>query len=221
MNKFSLDDWRYSPAEAIAEQRRLAARVQLCDSSTRIETVAGVDVGFEEQGRITRAAVVVMSFPELHIIERQLARCETTMPYIPGLLSFRELPALLMAFEKIVTSVDMVLCDGQGYAHPRRLGIACHLGLLMDTPTIGVGKSRLVGEYQEPGPAKGDWSPLKDKGEQVGYVLRSRQGVKLLYISPGHLVSFERALEVTLRCLGRYRLPEPIRAAHHLASVEK
>ena len=211
--------WDISPTEAIALQRELAPRVETVDRLPRvIRQVAGVDVGFEEGGGITRAAVAVLSFPDLAPLEQAVARVETTFPYIPGLLSFRELPAVLNALARIAAQPDLILCDGQGRAHPRRFGIACHLGLLLDIPTVGVGKTRLVGEHEEPGPSRGDWTPLTDKGETLGAVLRTRAGVKPLFISGGHRVSLESAVRLTLACVTRYRLPETTRAAHRLAS---
>ena len=211
--------WNLSPAEAIALQRDLAKRVETADRLTaRITRVAGVDVGFEDEGRTTRAAVAVLSFPDLMLQETEVARMPTVFPYIPGLLSFRELPAVLEALSRISPFPDVILCDGQGRAHPRRFGIACHLGLLLDVPTLGVGKTRLIGEYEEPGPDRGDWTPLLDKGETIGAVLRTRPGVKPLYISGGHRVGLETAIELTLACVTRYRLPETTRAAHRLAS---
>ena len=137
---------------------------------------------------------------------------------MPGLLSFRELPAVLDALSQLSVMPDIILCDGQGRAHPRRFGIACHLGVLLDLPTIGVGKTRLVGRHLEPGPERGDWTPLLDHEEEIGAVLRTRTGVKPLYISGGHRVCLRTAIELTLACLTRYRLPETTRAAHRLAS---
>jgi deoxyribonuclease V len=211
--------WDLSPAEAIALQRELTSQVECADRlPEKITRVAGVDVGFEDNGRITRAAVAVLSFPDLAPLEQAIARIDTAFPYIPGLLSFRELPAVLEALAHLSEPPHVILCDGQGRAHPRRLGIACHLGLLLDLPTLGVGKTRLIGENEEPGPARGDWTPLRDKGETIGAVLRTRPGVKPLYISSGHRVSLETAIRLTLACLTRYRLPETTRAAHRLAS---
>ncbi|HEY9147853.1 MAG TPA: deoxyribonuclease V, partial [Gammaproteobacteria bacterium] len=146
------------------------------------------------------------------------AREPTRFPYVPGLLSFREVPAVLAALEQLSALPDLLLCDGQGIAPPRRLGIASHLGVLLDLPTIGVAKSRLVGEHAEPGEEKGAWQPLTDKGETLGCVLRSRSNVKPLYISPGHRVSVESARHWVMACLTRYRLPETTRWAHRLAS---
>jgi len=180
--------------------------------------VAGVDAGFEDQGRVTRAAVVVLSWPGLEPSQRALSRVPTMFPYVPGLLSFRELPAVLAAFKQLEGLPDLVFCDGQGIAHPRRLGIASHLGLLLDLPTIGVGKSRLTGQFDEPGPLKGDRSPLRDGDETIGTVLRSRDHVRPLFVSPGHRISLATATDWVLKCTPRFRLPEPIRAADRLAS---
>ncbi len=211
--------WNLTPARAIDLQRRLAARVEATDRlPARIATVAGVDVWYEDAQRTTRAAVAVLSFPDLAPLEQVIARRPTTFPYVPGLLSFRELPAVLDALSQLSVMPDIILCDGQGRAHPRRFGIACHLGVLLDLPTIGVAKTRLVGRHLEPGPERGDWTPLLDHGEEIGAVLRTRPGVKPLYISGGHRVCLRTAIELTLACLTRYRLPETTRAAHRLAS---
>jgi deoxyribonuclease V len=211
--------WNLTPAEAVDLQRRLAARVEMIDRlPDPPATVAGVDVGFEDGGAISRAAVVVLSFPSLALLDQSVARRPTEFPYVPGLLSFRELPAVLDALSALSVMPDVILCDGQGRAHPRRFGIACHLGVLLDLPSVGVGKTRLVGRHDEPGPGRGDWAPLLDHGEVIGAVLRTRAGVKPLYVSGGHRVSLETAIRLTLACLTRYRLPETTRAAHRLAS---
>ncbi len=180
--------------------------------------MAGVDVGFEAQGRITRAAVALLDYPSLTLHEQAIARAPTRFPYVPGLLSFREVPAILAALAQLQTPPDLLLCDGQGIAHPRRLGIAAHLGLLCDLPSIGVAKSRLIGTYEPPGGERGDWSPLLDKGERVGAVLRTRAGVSPLFISPGHRIGLQSSIDWVMRCTTRYRLPETTRWAHRLAS---
>jgi deoxyribonuclease V len=210
--------WALSPAEARETQRRLAERVEREDCLGPVHTVAGVDVGFEAGGSITRAAVVVLDFPSLAPLEEVVARVPTTFPYVPGLLSFREGPAVLAAVAQLRQRPDLMLYDGQGIAHPRRLGIASHLGLLLDIPSIGVAKSRLIGRHEEPGDAKGAWAPLWDKEEMIGAVLRSRQGVAPLYVSIGHRVCLETALHWVLACTPRFRLPETTRRAHKLAS---
>lgn len=210
--------WDLTPADARALQDELQPRIDCNDRLPRLRRVAGVDVGFEGRGRVTRAAVVVHAWPELEVVERALARRETGFPYVPGLLAFRELPAVVAALEELDTDPDLVFCDGQGIAHPRRFGIACHLGLLIDRPTIGVGKSRLVGTHAEPGRERGAREPLIDRGETVGTVLRTRTAVRPVYVSPGHRVSLETAVELVLKAAPRYRLPEPIREADRMAS---
>lgn len=211
--------WNLSPVEAIALQRDLAAWVETADRLPGpIHSVAGVDVGFEEGGRVTRAAVAILRFPDLLPLHSAIARCPTGFPYVPGLLSFRELPAVLEALRQLPALPDVILCDGQGRAHPRRFGLACHLGVLLDRPTLGVGKTRLIGTHAEPGPDKGDRTPLLDKGEVIGAVLRTRPGVKPLYVSCGHRVGLDTAVALVLACTTRYRLPETTRAAHRLAS---
>lgn len=210
--------WNLTPAEAIALQRALRGRIMTEDRLGPVQRVAGVDVGFEDQGAVTRAAVAVLSYPQLALLETAVARRPTRFPYLPGLLSFREIPAVLDALEKLVTLPDLLLCDGQGIAHPRRLGIATHLGLLMDIPTIGVAKTRLWGTHGKVPEERGSWTPLWDKDEMIGAVLRTRVGVKPLFISPGHRISLATAIDVVLGCTTRYRLPETTRHAHRLAS---
>lgn len=210
--------WNLTPAEARALQDELHDRVECSDRLSPLRHVAGVDVGFEDGGRVTRAAVAVLAWPGLEVVERALARRATAFPYVPGLLAFRELPAVVAALEELETGPDLVFCDGQGIAHPRRFGIACHLGLLIDRPAIGVGKSRLVGTHGEPGRERGARVPLIDRGETVGSVLRTRTGVRPVYVSPGHRVSLETAVELVLQAAPRYRLPEPVREADRMAS---
>lgn len=213
--------WDVTPKEAIAIQQSLRDKVIIDDNYASPKSVAGVDVGFEQEGKITRAAVVVLSFPELELIEHRIARLPTRFPYVPGLLSFREVPAVLEALSTLQRLPDMILCDGQGYAHPRRMGIACHLGVITDIPTIGVGKTRLCGSYTEPGIEKGDWSPLMDKQEVIGAVLRTRKNIKPLFISSGHRVSLESAVSIVMACLTKYKLPETTRWAHYYASIKR
>ncbi len=210
--------WDLTPKEAIALQQQLRGRVERHDRFGPIRQVAGVDVGFEAGNTITRAAVAVLAFPSLELLDYAIARQPTRFPYVPGLLSFREIPAILEALERLVLWPDLLLCDGQGIAHPRRFGIASHLGLLCDLPAIGVGKTRLVGTHEEVPDEKGAWCPLVDDGEVVGAVLRSRGGVKPIYISTGHRVGLDSALCLVLDCTPRYRLPETTRWAHRLAS---
>ncbi|WP_083251069.1 deoxyribonuclease V [Acidihalobacter yilgarnensis] len=211
--------WMVDPAEARRIQVRLCTAVSLMDDFGVLRQVAGVDVGFEEGGAITRAAVVVLQWPSLVLVEQILARRPTQFPYVPGLLSFRELPAVLDAFERLSRYPDLVFCDGQGVAHPRGLGIAAHLGVLTGLPCIGVGKSRLVGTHAEVANERGASTPLYLGDARIGCVLRSRKGVRPLFISPGHRVSQETAPRLVMQALTRFRLPEPIRAAHRLASA--
>jgi len=210
--------WDVSPEEAVAIQRQLRQRLQIQPLTAEVEWLAAVDAGFTDQGATARAAVVLFHLPEMAQVEQRLAFAPVRFPYVPGLLSFRELPVVLQALESLSRLPDLLLCDGMGIAHPRRLGIAAHLGLVTDLPSIGVGKSRLTGRYEEPGPNKGDWSPLLDHGERIGSVLRTRPGVKPLFVSPGHKTSQDDAIAWVLRTTTRYRLPEPIRAADQLAS---
>jgi deoxyribonuclease V len=218
----SINYWPTTAEEAVAMQQEL--RNQVITTSDRlgsVKLVAGVDVGFENGGEVTRAAVAILRFPELTLVDQAIAKIPTSFPYIPGLLSFREIPALLLALEKITVAPDLILCDGQGIAHPRRLGIASHLGLLIDIPTIGVGKSLLVGRYEMPSEERGSWSPLIHYKETIGAVLRTRKGFNPLFISPGHLVSLETSIEYVMKCTTKYRLPETTRMAHHMASNMK
>lgn len=175
-------------------------------------------MGFEKAGAVTRAAVALLHFPSLEPAGNAIARTDTTFPYIPGLLSFREIPAVLKAMEQLEAKPDLLLCDGQGIAHPRRCGIASHLGVLLDIPSIGIAKTRLTGTHGTLPEPKGSRVPLMDGDERIGSVLRTRTGVKPLYVSPGHRISIATADELVLRCTTRYRLPETTRRAHKLAS---
>jgi len=224
-----LHRWDVTPAEAREIQLRLRHRVERSDRLPRLRRVAGADVSLElaepggwrrGQGRAF-AGVVVYRFPEMEELERVSAERPLRFPYVPGLLSFREMPALLAAFERLRQAPDLIFCDGQGYAHPRRFGIACHLGLLLDRPAIGVAKSLLVGEYREPGASAGSSAPLLDgeSGEVLGAVLRTREGVRPVFISQGHRISLDRAIELTMAVSDGYRLPRPIRDADHWAGT--
>jgi len=209
-----LHRWDLSPKEAIAVQRELASLVVCQGSPTAVRRVAGVDCSVDRVAKRGTGAVVVLSYPELEVIETAVAEAPLTFPYVPGLLSFRETPVLREAFRKIAGPIDLLLVDGQGYAHPRRFGIACHLGLLLDVPAIGCAKSRLLGEHAEPGRAAGSRSDLIDKGEVIGSVLRTRAAVKPLFVSSGHRIGLAEAEAWVLRCCRGYRLPEPTRLAH-------
>lgn len=212
--------WPVTVEEAIAIQERLRYQVISSDQLKQpVQYVAGVDMGFESNGTISRAAVAVLSFPDLQVVETSLAYRPTSFPYIPGFLSFREIPAVLDALEKIQITPDIILCDGQGIAHPRRLGIASHLGVILDMPTIGVAKSLLIGKHEQLPDTKGSWQPLIHKGETIGAVLRTRQGIKPVYVSIGHQISLTTAIDYVLSCTPKYRLPETTRIADKLASA--
>jgi deoxyribonuclease V len=206
-----------TPAEAAAVQQQLRGQLRLQPDLVTVRRVAGVDVSFCAE--MARAAVVVLSFPALEPVDRVWAQVPISFPYVPGYLSFREGPAVLAAFEKLALWPDLVLFDGQGTAHPRRLGLACHLGLFLDLPSIGCAKSRLCGTHDPPGPERGDWAPLTDGGEVIGAALRSRSGARPLYVSPGHRMDLPTALRYTLACCAGYRLPETTRWAHRLAGI--
>ncbi|MCL4802626.1 MAG: deoxyribonuclease V [Burkholderiales bacterium] len=210
--------WDLTPKEAVALQRELAGRVERADRIGEVRHVCGIDVGFEAGGAITRAAVAVLAFPGLALVEHALARRKTSFPYVPGLLSFREIPAVLEALARLRTAPDLLLCDGHGIAHPRRCGLASHTGLAAGLPSIGVAKTLLVGEHRAPRNRRGGWAPLVDAGETIGAALRTRVGVKPVYVSIGHRVSLATAIEYVLACCTRYRLPETTRWAHRLAS---
>nr|WP_314427698.1 deoxyribonuclease V [uncultured Erwinia sp.] len=202
------------------EQRTRAAEVVLQDDFDVMppRLIGGADVGFEQGGEVTRAALVILEYPSLRLIEHQVARIATTMPYIPGFLSFRETPALQAAWQQLSHRPDLLLVDGHGIAHPRRLGVASHFGLLVDVPTIGVAKKRLCGAFTPPDAEPGSHQPLMDKDRQLGWVLRSKARCNPLFISTGHRVSQATALQWVENCLRGYRLPEPTRWADAVAS---
>jgi deoxyribonuclease V len=204
--------------EAIVIQEQLRGQVRIADEDWPLRTVAGVDAGFEDEGATARAAVVVLSFPDLLPIAHAVARGPAGFPYVPGFLSFREAPVIIDALAMLAAPPDLIICDGQGIAHPRRLGIASHLGVLTGLPTIGCAKSLLVGQHPQLPDERGARVPLTHRGEQVGYVLRTRPGVKPVYVSPGHRIGRDRAAALVMACVTRYRLPETTRYAHNLAS---
>jgi deoxyribonuclease V len=208
--------WDVTPAEAVEIQERLRRFVITADGIEHVHAVAGLDLGL--RGDTARAAAVVLSYPELALLEQAVAERPIEFPYVPGLLTFREGPAALAALERLHASWDVLLCDGQGYAHPRRLGLASHLGVLLDRPTVGCAKSRLVGAHGEVGEARGSRADLVADGEVIGAVLRTRQGVKPVFVSVGHRIDLASAVELVLSCAPRFRLPEPTRQAHRLAS---
>ena len=215
------DLWPHTVQEAIAIQNALRDKVITQDQLGEVRHVGGVDVGFEKDNTVVRAAAVVLNFPGLELVDSALARAPVTFPYVPGLLSFRELPAVLEALKLLTITPGLILCDGQGIAHPRRIGIASHLGILTDIPTIGVAKSLLVGTHEQLPSERGAWQPLRDRGETIGAALRTRANVAPVYVSPGHRVSLPTAIHYVLACTTKYRLPETTRHAHRLASVLK
>jgi deoxyribonuclease V len=213
--------WDLKPQEAIQIQKELCSRVitrPLADSNIR--SIAGVDVGLP-RGAIARAAIVVLDYRTLEQIDYSIAEVPVPFPYIPGLLSFREMPVILAALEKLQTLPDVFIVDGHGYAHPRRFGLACHLGVWLEKPSIGCGKSILIGEVEPLANPRGSVAHLRDRNEIIGAAVRTRDHVKPVYISVGHRVNLESAIRITLNCGGGVRLPEPTRQAHQLASSKK
>jgi len=200
-----------SPSEAARLQERLCNQVVICPLERAPRTVGGVDV-HEDRG-----AVAVLSYPDMTWVEGAVVERRTTYPYVPGLLAFREAPAMLDALERLSSLPDVILCDGQGLAHPRRYGLACHLGVQVARPTIGCAKSRLCGQHAQPSRERGAFAALMDGDQLIGAVLRTQTGVRPIYVSVGHLIDLPDAVRVTLACATRYRLPEPLRAAHHIA----
>jgi deoxyribonuclease V len=225
----ALHHWDLSVAEAEALQRELVARVVEGPPLTEAAFVGGVDVGIRKVGsereryesakeEVARAAVVVLTYPDLRPIEQATYEAPVTFPYVPGLLAFREAPAVLAAIAKLRQPPDVFILDGQGRAHPRRFGIACHVGLWLDKPTIGCAKSRLVGRHDEPGPERGGHAPLLAGREVIGAVIRSKPRTNPLYVSVGHKIDLDSAVQFVLNCLRGYRLPEPTRLAHQAAA---
>jgi len=211
-----LNAWDVSPGEARTIQRELAPRIIRDGEPGEVQRIAGVDSGLP--GGRARAVVVVDQFPDLVTIETAVAECELTFPYVPGLLSFREMPAVVEALRRVQATPDLLIVDGQGIAHPRHFGIACHIGLMVDRPTIGCAKSILVGHHDPVGDEVGDWQPLIYKDEVVGAALRTRPRTKPVYVSIGNRISLESAIDWVLACGRGYRLPIPQRQAHSLAS---
>src|SRR4051794_7054359 len=209
-----IHSWNLNAKQARELQKQLAAKVDTSRPIPPPKTIAGVDVSFDLGGRWLFAAVVVTRAGTEEVVERSGVVAEARFPYVPGLLSFREVPAIIEAYEALKERPDVVLVDGQGIAHPRRMGVGSHLGLWFGIPTIGCAKSWLFGEYEEPGPDRGAWTPLTDKGETIGAVLRSRSRIKPLFVSPGHLCDLPSAIRIVLECCPRYRLPIPARMAH-------
>lgn len=217
-----LHDWNLTARKAIEIQKQLAFEVVAEDKfDAPIKTVAGIDLGYDAANDTSRAVVVVLSFPDLELIESAEALLPIQFPYVPGLLSFRETPVAIKALEKLIVTPDVILCDGQGFAHPRRFGVACHIGLIADVQTVGVAKSLLVGKFESLSETRGSIAPLIHRNEQVGVALRTKDNVQPVFVSVGHRVNLETATEIVLQCAPKYRLPETTRLADKMASYRK
>jgi deoxyribonuclease V len=209
-----LHSWQVSVAEALAIQRRLAAQVSRTSEVSTPRFIAGVDISRQKEPGVATGAVVVLNYPELRLVETKVVNGKLDFPYVPGLLSFRESPLTLAACEKLTVTPDLILVDGQGVAHPRRMGLASHLGLFLDTPTIGCAKSLLCGSHEMPAAEPGSYAEIIDRGEIIGIALRTKLGVKPIYVSIGHKIDLQSAVYWVLNCCRGYRLPEPTRLAH-------
>lgn len=217
MDTRQVRSWPRTVAEARTLQERLRPRVRLRGGPRRVRLVAGADLAYRPDGRRAWAAVVLLALPEGRVIASATATGRPRFPYVPGYLTFREGPLLLAAFGRLRRRPDLCLFDGQGLAHPRRFGLACHVGLLLGLPSVGCAKSLLVGEYREPGSARGAWQPILFEGRRVGAAVRTRAGVKPLFVSPGHRIGLAAAIRWALAC-SRYRVPDPIRLAEQLVN---
>lgn len=212
--------WDVSTREAVEIQERLASHVTSEPLAEPPKTIAGLDVSFRRTAYKqydAQCGIAVLALPDMDLVDRAQWRGEVTFPYVPGLLSFREIPAVFQALEKLRIQPDVFMTDGQGLAHPRRFGLACHLGVMLDIPSFGVAKKRLVGIYEEPGDDRGSASPLTDAEEQIGMVVRTRTNVNPVYVSIGHRVTLDDAVRLTLTCARRFKIPEPTRVAHRLS----
>jgi deoxyribonuclease V len=209
-----LHSWRVSVAEARAIQERLSGLVVRAGRPGYVKLVAGTDISGADESGMARAAIVVMGYPGMDVVEVSSVIDRVSFPYVPGLLSFREIPLLARAFRKLSSQPDLVISDGQGYAHPRRFGLASHLGVLLGLPTIGCAKSRLCGVHGEIGTARGDWTELTDCGEVIGAVVRTRMNTRPVYVSNGNMIDLQSAIKWVLDCCQGFRIPEPTRLAH-------
>jgi len=213
--------WNVTPREAIAIQHRLASAVRAIEPRTPLRFVAGVDAAFSRDGKLCIAAAVVWDVDEQQVIETRAATSPLTFPYVPGLLSFREAPAVVAALRKLHHEPHAIMCDAQGYAHPRRFGLACHVGVIANRPTLGCAKSLLIGRYREPALRRGSCTALRDSGERIGTVIRTRSEVKPVFVSVGHMIDLDTAAQLVLRCAVQYRLPEPTRLADKAVRIAK
>ncbi|MGI4020036.1 MAG: deoxyribonuclease V [Janthinobacterium lividum] len=207
-----------SPAQAIELQKQLRTQIRIEPLFKPIQTIAGADISFNKFEETVYAGITVLSFPDLQEVAKSTIISKTTFPYIPGLLSFREIPALLLAWNQLKIKPDLLVLDGQGIAHPRRLGIATHFGLVTDTPTLGCAKSLLTGKFETLPEAAGSESLIYDQGEVIGAALRTKNKVNPVFISPGHRINLEQSLQIIKLCINGYRIPEPTRKAHLLVN---
>lgn len=214
-----LHPWDVSVKEAIQIQENLKNRLILKKTFSKLETIGGGDVAYSKNWNILVGAMVVLSFPEMKPIDMATACGESSFPYIPGLFSFRETPILIRAYQGLRVKPDLLILEGHGIAHPRRLGLASHLGLWLDLPTIGCAKTPLLKEFEPPGSSKGSFTWVYLRGEKVGAVLRTREGVKPVYVSPGHRIDLKTSIQIILSTCQGYRIPEPLRKAHHLSHL--
>ncbi len=214
-----LHNWAVTPREAVELQKRLQVQIELRPPGHDVRTIAGADISFDKYSPVLFAGIVVLALPSLEVVEEIGVEAKVPFPYVPGLLSFREAPPLLEAWQRLRTTPDALMLDGQGIAHPRRFGIACHVGLLTGVPSFGCAKSVLVGTFDEPPPERGAWTPMTHRGDIVGAALRTKQRVQPVYVSPGHRIDIESSIQLTLACNGGYRQPEPTRLAHHFVNA--
>ena len=214
-----LHEWPDSAEAAIAIQQQIRSQVRIQPLTGPVETIAGCDISFNKFEETVYAGIVVLRLDTLETIAEATAIATTSFPYVPGLLSFREIPALLDAWNNLTVMPDVVVFDGHGIAHPRRLGIAAHAGLWLNRPTLGCGKSVLVGRYEEPALERGAWSPMLHRGDVIGAALRTKNKVNPVYVSPGNLIDLETSVSLMLQCNGGYRIPEPTRRAHNLVNA--
>lgn len=214
----NLHQWHVTPKEAVELQRQLGAQIEIAAPTRAIETIAGADISFNKYSETVYAAIVVLRLSDLETIETSGVVSTAKFPYIPGLLSFREMPCLIEAWQKLSVEPDAIVLDGQGLAHPRRMGIACHAGLVFERPAIGCAKSVLCGKFDEPLAERGNWSPMIDRGETIGAALRTKNRVNPVYVSAGHRIDLATSLDLMLRCDGGYRVPEATRRAHLLVN---
>jgi deoxyribonuclease V len=222
MKALNLHPWKVTTKEAVQIQVALRERIELHDTFDTVRVIAGADVAFDKHKNEGYGGVIAYSFPDLEEIERRGVKAEIPFPYVPGLLAFREAPILLKAFASLGTEPDVVLFDGQGLAHFRRMGIATHMGIVLNKPTIGCAKSRLIGTFDEPGADVGCYSPLVDGKETVGVVLRTRKRVKPIFVSPGTNISLKTCIRIVLTCVDGYRIPKPTREAdRYVACIKK